>query len=247
MWLNLGDSYAAHGGDGKPGRTAKVGNTKSGCQKTTNKIVCGLKQKDLVGIPWMTAFALRADGWYLRSDVIWNKPNCMPESVRDRPTKSHEYVFLMTKNAKYYYDAAAIKERSTCKEAHRGHTLRNSSRPSRGSFSNIPEGKTYPMKNKRDVWRVPTQSYPGAHYAVFPEKLVEPCIMAGCPIGGVVLDPFMGSGTVGVVSLRLKRNYVGVDLNPEYIKQAQERIYRGCKPLDKFDNEEVKKSVSITL
>jgi site-specific DNA-methyltransferase (adenine-specific) len=103
------------------------------------------------------------------------------------------------------------------------------------------------MKNKRDVWRVPTQSYPGAHYAVFPEKLVEPCIMAGCPIGGVVLDPFMGSGTVGVVSLRLKRNYVGVDLNPEYIKQAQERIYRGCKPLDKFDNEEVKKSVSITL
>ena len=174
-----------------------------------------LKPKDLIGIPWRVAFALQADGWYLRSDIIWSKPNQMPESVTDRPTKAHEYLFLLAKSERYYYDADAIKEPLANGTAERyeyefGANGKNATEqysvPFRG-VKPIPDGR-----NKRTVWDIPTMPYTGAHFATMPEALVEPCILAGCPMGGLVLDPFVGSGTVIAVAERLSRRAVGVDL-----------------------------------
>jgi DNA modification methylase len=242
LWLNLGDSYWGGGnnrGNKSPISDKQNSNTGATGQCAYHQKNIGkhetIKPKDLVGIPWMTAFALRADGWYLRQDIIWHKPNPMPESVRDRCTKAHEYVFLMSKNKKYYYDNEAIKESSKDPESHRGRNQRsamtNESKnklkeygATRSGFKNIKQGKTYPKRNKRSVWKIATKPFKEAHFATFPEKLIEPMVKAGCPKGGTVLDPFFGSGTVGVVAKKLNRKYIGIELNPEYIKIAKKRI-----------------------
>lgn len=227
LWMNFGDSY---------------------------------ENKDLQGFPWRSAFALQADDWFLRSDIIWNKPNPMPESVQDRPIKAHEYMFLLSKSKKYYYDAEAIKEPCVQDEMANGfrggaycnnETFDNSEggkRKNRGNYK-VPDGwdvgkgthgtihrtgrntvkleKTYQptgLRNKRDVWTVATQPFPEAHFATFPPELIRPCILAGCPVGGVVLDPFHGSGTTGQVSLEENRDFVGIDLNPDYIEIQKRRI-----------------------
>ncbi len=230
LWLNLGDSYAMKFGGGKG---KKSGTTKAAVdeiEKPPREIPSGLKPKDLVGIPWMVAFALRADGWYLRQDIIWHKPNVMPESVKDRPTKAHEYIFLLSKSSKYYYDAEAIKEPLARPEAllrktpavfggrnkHDGYGTKK--------YSGNKYVGTYTGRNKRSVWTVSTKPFPEAHFATFPPDLIKPCILAGCPEGGVVLDPFIGSGTTALVAKRLNRNYIGIDINPEYCKMAQERL-----------------------
>jgi len=268
LWLNLGDSYA---GGGRGCDTPKQQSNKGSRNMPKSIVPQGLNPKDLVGIPWMVAFALRADGWYLRQDIIWSKPNPMPEPVRDRCTKAHEYLFLLSKSPKYYYDKEAIKEDSVCPAAQ------------------------YPKRNKRSVWTIPTRPSPEAHFATFPENLIEPCILAGVPIevcakcgqpreriispseqykkllgqdlmkknehvkddilskgmcmetkppacadyetigwtncnceagfrNGIVLDPFMGSGTVGYVAACNQRNWAGIELNPEYIEMAMRRI-----------------------
>ena len=226
VWLNLGDSYAVNGGarsygstDGALGRGDAPG--------FLRRAPAGLKPKDLLGIPWMVAFALRADGWYLRSDIIWSKPNPMPESVTDRPTKAHEYVFLLSKGPRYFYDADAIREPNDHPDrsgtnprlaisTQPGNTFQG--RDGRAIESN-PEGR-----NRRSVWTVATQPFPGAHFATFPPKLIEPCILAGCPEGGTVLDPFAGSGTTGVVALRHTRSFIGCELSPTYVELARRRI-----------------------
>lgn len=309
LWLNLGDSYMGGGRDlGKSLENASSlnGNAyKNGmrCVPPTKKIE-GYKSKDLVGIPWMVAFALRKDGWYLRQDIIWQKPNPMPESVTDRCTKSHEYIFLLSKSPKYYYDNESIKEPSIDKESYEGRRKRTGGKREneyadiflKQNFSKVPEGQTYEMKNKRSVWNVTLKGFKEAHFATYPEELIEPMIKAGCPekvcskcgkpleikiikepipedcktylegeigdmvqsgsmIGwvtnnkynefiktrkiekqeikcdcnepfakGIVLDPFMGAGTTAVVAKKLKRNWIGIDLNPEYIKIAEKRI-----------------------
>jgi len=191
----------------------------------------GLKSKDLLGIPWRVAFALQADGWYLRSDVIWAKPNPMPESVTDRPTKAHEYVFLLSKSERYYYDAEVIKESSIDAESLRGRNRRNDDKfaqhdpngmaRTRVGFAKIEAGTIYERRNRRTVWTIPTMPYSGAHFATMPEALVEPCILAGCPLGGIVLDPFVGSGTVVAVAQRLGRRSVGVDLSYQHLAKAR--------------------------
>ncbi len=219
LWVNLGDSYAANRSyQVADTKHVDVGNTKG------SAVPFGLKPKDLVGIPWRVAFALQADGWYLRSDIIWSKPNPMPESVTDRPTKAHEYIFLLTKSERYYYDAAAIAEKAEYGEHHakyQGTYARHKVEAMQieGALNGpqYQEGLRRPAvnpltRNKRSVWTVNTQSYSGAHFATMPEALVEPCILAGCPAGGFVLDPFVGSGTVGQVAERLGRRWVGVDL-----------------------------------
>jgi DNA modification methylase len=250
LWLNLGDSYnnrsvarpSSHqGGLGFENESINrswADGTKLGLTRLS--LTGGdMKEKDLVGIPWMVAFALRADGWYLRSDIIWAKPNPMPESVTDRPTKAHEYVFLMSKAARYWYDGDAVKERSA--EADRVQSdKRLSMRQNRGVVSVAGLGQsskgvdggaepTHTMSsgmtvNRRTVWTIATQPYPEAHFATYPEKLVEPCVLAGCPAGGTVLDPFTGSGTTGAVACRLGRNFIGIELNPEYAEMAERRI-----------------------
>ena len=235
VWLNLGDSYA----NTKAGNTNEAPDKKprpyfeSGTHKMVFKktIPAGLKPKDLVGIPWLVAFALRADGWYLRSDIIWHKLNPMPESVTDRPTKSHEYIFLLSKSQKYFYDAEAIKEDSVDSESINGRRKRNPYKGCgekgfevRGGFSEIEDGKTYPTRNKRSVWTVSTQPYPGAHFATFPPKLIEPCILAGSKQGDTVLDPFAGSGTTLWVSEQNGRDSIGIELNPEYIELINKRM-----------------------
>ena len=230
LWLNIGDSYYNY----RPGKgQALVQQTVANndqdlpqtCARRGNKLE-GLKEKDLIGIPWMLAFALRADGWYLRQDIIWHKPNPMPESVQDRCTKAHEYIFLLSKSQKYYYDIESIKEDA--------HTTDESNRNRDESRLNNTPGRTrmaglttnhYEKKNKRSVWTVTTKPYEGAHFAVFPQDLIEPCIMAGAPVGGVVLDPFMGSGTTAQVAQDLGRKYLGCELNPEY-KPLQEKRLR---------------------
>jgi DNA modification methylase len=187
-----------------------------------------LKNKDLIGIPWMLAFALRADGWFLRQDIIWAKPNPMPESVTDRCTKSHEYIFLLSKSAKYYFDSDAIKEKAVKPPG-----LRN--RASDKSNITMPNGsarfspgarefKKDEKRNKRDVWTVSTEPLNIAHFATFPQNLILPCILSGCPRDGIVLDPFMGSGTTALVAMKNFRNYIGCEQNPEYVKIAEQRI-----------------------
>ncbi len=208
LWIVIGDSY---------------------CQKKQGS----LKRKDLIGIPWALAFALRLDGWYLRQDIIWQKPNAMPEGVQDRCTRSHEHIFLLSKSERYYFDSDAIREpfitpprsgerRSYQSGCASSFDLKEGHLQQKGNFAGLPLN---PLgRNKRDVWTVPSSSFQGAHFAVFPEKLVEPCVLAGCPKGGIVLDPFMGSGTTGVVAKRLGRYFWGVELSMDYYFMALERI-----------------------
>jgi DNA modification methylase len=233
LWLNIGDSYARQGGreSDQPRHWDGREKTSGSLHSTRQAQDIGLKPKDLIGIPWMMAFALRADGWYLRQDIIWHKPNPMPESVQDRCTKAHEYIFLMSKSQKYYYDADAIKEQSTSKsEGIRfgGNKYGDDDDPKFATKSgNV--SKEYDKANKRSVWTVTTKPYAGAHFAVFPSDLIEPCILAGAPVGGIVLDPFMGSGTTAQVAQNLGRKYIGCELNPAYcelqnIRTAQQSL-----------------------
>ena len=230
LWLNLGDSYAGSG-KGPAGNLGAKHNERHLEHKTGGIVPDGLKPKDLVGIPWMVAFALRADGWYLRQDIIWAKPNPMPESVTDRCTKSHEYVFLLTKSAKYYYDAEAIKENAKPESQSRYESPFNVGKKEAAgsgrinSATNTAGFKEFTGKrNKRSVWTVATKPYKGAHFATFPPELITPMILAGCPAGGTVLDPFSGSGTTGAVAVGLGRSYIGIDLNKKYEALATERI-----------------------
>jgi len=224
LWLNIGDSYAGNNSRASNNGRAGFGNAR---EKVVNRTGEGLKTKDLIGIPWMLAFALRADGWFLRQDIIWHKPNPMPESVQDRCTKAHEYIFLMSKSQKYYYDHEAIKEplkgepetRDKNAEGYQADYSKGD-RFSKGERVFGADG----MANKRSVWSVPVKPYTGAHFAVFPSELIEPCILAGAPVGGIVLDPFMGSGTTAQVSQDLGRKYLGCELNPEYKKLQQKRL-----------------------
>ena len=230
LWLNIGDSYYNYRpGKGQALVKQSVANNEQDlpqtCARRGNKLD-GLKEKDLIGIPWMLAFALRADGWYLRQDIIWHKPNPMPESVQDRCTKAHEYIFLMSKSQKYYYDAEAIKEQSTSKsEGIRfgGSKYGDDDDPKYATKSgNV--SKEYDKANKRSVWTVTTKPYAGAHFAVFPTDLIEPCILAGAPVGGIVLDPFMGSGTTAQVAQNLGRKYLGCELNIDYKPLQDNRL-----------------------
>ena len=242
-WVNIADTYAAN-------RTYQLHDTRGTKDHTDSKgskVPTGCKPKDMIGIPWMLAFALRDDGWYLRQDIIWQKPNCMPESVKDRCTKSHEHIFLLSKSPQYYFDAEAISEpiaesskkrfmqdieRQTGSNRQPGKTngAMKAAMPrfGRGKDGEQGEKEYVPIlrRNKRDVWSISTKGFKGAHFAVFPEELVEPCVFAGSPINGTVLDPFCGSGTVGVVSLKNGRDFIGIELNPAYVEIAQERIRR---------------------
>jgi len=230
MFLNLGDSYA---GSGKGGQSEEKRSENWQPQYGNKGKRYGLKPKDLIGIPWMVAFALRADGWYLRSDIIWHKPNCMPESCKDRPTKSHEYMFLLSKGKKYYYDAEAISEDAinTKMPGKNMRDTRETYGPQNGGNSGLRDLKQryksgdWPTKrNKRTVWTVATKPYSEAHFATFPPALIEPCILAGCPEGGICLDPFFGAGTTGLVAKKLGRHFIGIELNEAYIGMAQKRI-----------------------
>lgn len=224
LWVNLGDGYTS--GDRKVWRSGASQNKgqqvldDAGHRPPTPR---GLKPKDLVGIPWRVAFALQADGWYLRSEIIWHKPNPMPESVTDRPTKAHEQIFLLSKSPRYYYDAEAIAE-----PAHRerfGNWKRGLGSPCPDRNDNDRQDMTPAgSRNKRSVWTVGTQPYPGAHFATFPPALIRPCILAGCPEGGTVLDPFAGSGTTCEVSLKEGREFIGIELNPEYKPLIEKRL-----------------------
>ncbi len=253
LWLNLGDSYAS-APRGNPGHLS-AGLSNNGQHqadkplRSTSTIVGGLKPKDLAGIPWRVAFALQADGWYLRSDIIWHKPNPMPESVTDRPTSAHEHIFLFAKSERYYYDSDAIKEpgiwagpngrqksphaqgfgrRSKEQEKERqdkqrGHGRRHNGFNERWDAMTTEEQCSV-MRNKRNVWTVGTHPYPGAHFAVFPADLIEPCVLAGSRTGDVVLDPFMGSGTTAQVAEHLGRQWIGCELQPDYLPLQKQRL-----------------------
>lgn len=222
LWLNLGDSYAGQrgGSQGINGQCRKRSNAPAREQGKAKR-GSGLKRKDLVGIPWRVALALQVDGWYLRSDIIWAKPNPTPENVADRPTRSHEYLFLLSKSERYHYDAEAIKEPVSGTAHPRGngvHPKAVAAEPgvkANADYSAAVSGLVE-RRNKRDVWTVATQPYGGEHFSVFPPKLIEPCILAGCPPGGTVLDPFLGSGTTAQVAESLGRHWHGIELNPEY-------------------------------
>lgn len=236
LWINIADSYAGSGKGGwntplKSGISQQLYNPKSFNMPKKWK---GIKAKDMIGIPWSLAFSLRDYGWYLRSDIIWQKSNCMPESVKDRPSKSYEHIFLLAKSKKYYYDYQSIQvpaAQSSIERAKRA--VSNIGKYANGIecqnmqaiFLPRDHSKELTMRNKRDVWTVSTNSYrTDGHFAMYPEKLIEPCILAGCPIGGVVLDPFFGSGTTGATAKRLGREYIGIELNPEYCTIAEKRI-----------------------
>lgn len=232
LWLNLGDSYATGAGSARIAGGSSFGKLNkivdSGdfppCQPNRMPIE-GLKPKDLIGIPWRVAFALQSDGWYLRSEIIWSKPNPMPESVTDRPTKAHEHLFLLAKNERYFYDAAAIAEPAIGADRVRADQFGGNKH--NGSTSQHSDGSVFTnatTRNKRTVWTINTEAFRDAHFAVMPTALVEPCVMAGCPEGGTVLDPFTGSGTVGVVALRHARSFIGIELKPEYAEMAHKRI-----------------------
>jgi DNA modification methylase len=235
-WLNLGDSYSTHaaGKVDDPMKTSGLAGVRT--QEVARKLKAErteyrnspLPEKNLVGIPWRVAFALQADGWYLRSDIIWSKPNPMPESVTDRPTKSHEYLFLLTKSPRYYFDADAVREPHSDDRPLNPYRLDKPGIPNRGTNPGMT-GKNLGVfgnpagRNIRSVWNIATRPYPGAHFAVFPPELPERCIKAGSPQAGLVLDPFGGSGTVGMVANRLSRRAILIDLNPEYLKQQMTR------------------------
>ena len=224
VWLNLGDSYSSGG------RTTTTNQTLRGDKDygvTRPKPSKGIKPKDLIGIPWRVAFALQADGWYLRQDIIWHKPNPMPESVKDRCTKAHEYIFLLSKNAKYYFDNESIKEDAKFPD---GPDSADKIRKGVGKYgmdtrSGLHKIGANPKRNKRSVWTVTTKPFKGAHFATFPPDLIEPCVLAGCPVGGTVLDPFGGAGTTGMVADRAGRNAILIELNDEYADMAKKRIY----------------------
>jgi DNA modification methylase len=245
VWLNLGDSYSGGSRTTRDTESHNKGNTgaaisfrpgnpdknKGNSNRDGLGLLDGFKPKDLIGIPWRVAFALQADGWYLRQDIIWSKPNPMPESVRDRCTKAHEYLFLLSKSERYYYDQDAIAEASiyapnttTEVERAKGYYGGKWSAPSNGSRNDGSFKAIREMRNKRSVWEVTTQPYADAHFATFPPALIEPCILAGCPKGGTVLDPFGGAGTTGLVADRLGRNAILIELNPEYAAMAERRI-----------------------
>lgn len=236
LWLNYGDSYAGAPAGNKGEQRIGNGGQILASKPFDSSKRAGLKPKNLIGMPWRVAFALQADGWYLRSDIIWHKPNPMPEPVTDRPTKSHEYVFLLTKRARYFYDQDAIKEPLTLPDAADGSRIfggRNKrganvahARTTGRAYTSAPSGR-----NKRTVWTIPTFGYPAAHFATFPPKLVEPMVMAGCPIGGLVFDPFVGSGTTIQVARALDRRGIGLDLSAEYLQLARQRLQ-----LDKLDS-----------
>jgi DNA modification methylase len=250
LWLNIGDSYA---NDGKWG--GETGGKQAYLDDNNRKRVgrerrfTGLKPKDLVGVPWMLAFALRADGWYLRSDIIWAKPNPMPESVTDRPTKAHEYIFLLAKSERYYYDADAIAEKSVSGDLRKpyapgqvdsrgnghdrgGGSPRKQDKTGNRRYTGFNErwdaaedaGEVGVTRNRRTVWEVNAQPFPEAHFATFPEELIKPCILAACPAGGIVLDPFIGSGTTELVARNLQCRSIGLELNPAYIEIAKRRL-----------------------
>ena len=221
LWLNLGDSYS---GSGK-GPSKSLNGEQHHLEAKHSKIVPdGLKPKDLIGIPWRVAFALQADGWYLRQDIIWHKPNPMPESVQDRCTKNHEYIFLMSKKPKYYFDNEAIKE--PVKQDWGTRDRSDGKYHNEGSGLQPHSGleKSYDMANKRSVWTVTTKPFHGAHFAVFPPDLIEPCVLAGSRPKDIVLDPFMGSGTTAAVAQRLNRHYLGCELNTDYEALQKERL-----------------------
>ena len=252
LWLNLGDSYA----NNKDGNTQ--GSSTSGLHYTNpnkdleqfrneqqfkKRVPLGLKPKDLIGIPWRVAFALQADGWWLRQDIIWHKPNPMPESVRDRCTKAHEYIFLLSKSARYYYDADAVKEEATTFENRPFGIVRDrlfdydsKQKVLRPRTRKVGEGQDTEIgtkgccgdtgiRNKRSVWNITTQPYREAHFATFPEEIPRTCILAGSKKGDTILDPFYGAGTTGVVAGKLGREYIGIELNPQYTKLAEDRIW----------------------
>ena len=271
-WVNMGDSYAAQrGGTHQPaetlaggvgGKTAEGSNVNrsrhDGYNPTRNASAIGLKHKDLVGMPWRLAFALQADGWWLRQDIIWSKPNPMPESVRDRCTKAHEYIFLLTKSERYWYDAEAISEEASentharrpvpaglatgggehsavAHQTERNHRkVRKLAEPGSGTKNNTSFEEAMSglvdRRNKRSVWTITTKGFSEAHFATFPPELPEICIKAGCPPGGTVLDPFFGAGTTGLVANRLGRDCIGIELNPAYADMARRRIL-GDAPL----------------
>jgi DNA modification methylase len=255
LWLNLGDSYASAGGHSSIGTSSqRTGRANIEVQNARKGYAGGgeIKQKDLIGIPWMVAFALRSDGWYLRQDIIWHKPNPMPESVRDRCTKAHEYIFMFSKSARYHYDSEAIREKSVTNDnrrpygskgawdmdgrpkekqhggkqrtdKQRGHGRRHDGFNDRwDAMSKEEQGAM--GRNKRSVWSVATRPYKGAHFATFPPALITPCVLAGCPVGGTVLDPFGGSGTTAEVALRNKRNAILCELNPTYVDLIHQRL-----------------------
>lgn len=235
LWVNIGDSYAGSGKgawDNKEAQKEVYVPDSDSPQVRLPKTWDGIKQKDLIGIPWMLAFALRADGWYLRQDIIWQKPNPMPESVTDRCTKSHEYIFLLSKSPHYFFDHEAMKEEAV--ESRVVDRLDNATRYGGKKYTATPDkfnrtksGNAYAntgFRNKRDVWCVATVPYAGAHFATFPEKLIEPCVLSSTKVGGVVLDCFSGAGTTGVVCARHGREYIGIELNPEYVKLSEDRI-----------------------
>lgn len=233
LWLNLGDTYCSTAPGTKTTPIHINGLNKDAAEARARfrpKNPIGLKPKDLIGIPWKVAFALQADGWYLRSDIIWSKSNCMPESVTDRPTRSHEYLFLLSKSRKYFYDYSAIKEPTLTKDKNirDRETTKLNNTPGRTKMSGLVHNN-YEYKNKRSVWTVGTSNFKEAHFATFPPKLIEPCILAGCAINGIVLDPFMGSGTTAMVSFQNQRNFIGFELNPEYIKIAEEYRLAGMQ------------------
>ena len=226
LWLNLGDTYYNNrpGSGGKCKLAGAGENMKKARYTDITRDCSGLKPKDLVGIPWRVALALQSDGWYLRQDIIWHKPNPMPESVTDRCTKAHEYIFLMSKSAKYYYDHEAIKEEANWN----GTSGQKNYRPNADGGrinAGMNSGGASDTRNKRSVWTVTTKPYKEAHFATFPPKLIEPCILAGCPENGIIFDPFMGAGTTAKVASGLGRKYVGIELNPEYADKARERIH----------------------
>ena len=229
VWLNLGDSYSR---DPKRGERSAENcgyhqHAKSGAGRASQHRINngGLPEKNLIGIPWRVAFALQADGWYLRQDIIWAKPNPMPESVTDRCTKSHEYIFLLSKGPKYYFDYKAIKEKGVCPAGTKGAKGSAERQSEPGVNARPPEYKVYDgMRNKRDVWTVATRPCKDAHFATFPPELIRPCVLAGAPAGGLVLDPFMGAGTTAMVAKQEGRQYVGFELNPEYCQIAEKRI-----------------------
>ena len=244
LWLNLGDSYASAKDSKATPDSLRTGNGtavgQAANRNPANLKASGIKNKDLVGIPWRVAFALQADGWYLRQDIIWAKPNPMPESVTDRCTKSHEYIFLLTKSAKYYYDNEAIKEPTTTNDLitrDRDNTRTNNT-PGRTRMAGL-KTNNYEKRNKRDVWTINTKPFKGAHFAVMPEALVEPCVLAGSKKNDLILDPFTGSGTVAVVALRFERSFVGVELNVDYAKVAEQRI-KESNPM--FNQVEIKEA-----
>ena len=247
LWVNIGDSYAGSGkgsslmenskqstnrGSQSVGKLYGVDDETKEYRKKMNvgsKTFEGIKAKDLIGIPWMLAFALRADGWYLRQDIIWHKPNPMPESVTDRCTKAHEYIFLLSKSAKYYFDNEAIKEPATSTDAikrNRDATKLNNT-PGRSRMEGLVKND-YTTRNRRSVWTVTTKPFKKAHFAVFPPDLIEPCILAGSRLGGFVLDPFCGSGTTCITAHKAGRRYIGIDLNPEYCTLSEKRIINYC-------------------